>query len=50
MNNTVKRKISKALRIKALRPTLNRQEKSTELNLFNLNLFEKCLTEEFCVI
>ena len=34
-NNTVKRKISEALWIKDLRPTLNRQEKSIELKLFN---------------
>ena len=34
-NNTVKRKISETLWIKDLRPTLNRQEKSIELKLFN---------------
>ena len=34
-NNTVKRKISEALWIKDLKPTLNRQEKSIELTLFN---------------
>ena len=32
-NNTVKRKISEALWIKDLQPTLNRQEKSIELKL-----------------
>ena len=34
-NNTVKRKIPEALWIKDLRLTLNRQEKSIELKLFN---------------
>ena len=34
-NNTVKRKISEALWIKDLRATLNRQEKSIKLKLFN---------------
>ena len=33
-NNTVKRKISKVLWIRDLRPTLNRQERSIELKLF----------------
>ena len=34
-NNTVKRKVFEALWIKDLRPTLNRQQKSIELKLFN---------------
>ena len=34
-NNTVKRKIFEVLWIKDPRPTLNRQEKSIELKLFN---------------
>ena len=34
-NNTVKRKIFEVLKIKDPRPTLNRQEKSIELKLFN---------------
>ena len=34
-NNTVQRKISEVLWIKDVRPTLNRQEKSIELKLFN---------------
>ena len=33
--NTIKRKISKALWIKDLRPTLNKQDKSIELKLFD---------------
>ena len=34
-NNTIKRKISKALWIKDLRPTLNKQDKLIELKLFD---------------
>ena len=34
-NNTFKRKVAEALLIKELRPTLNIQEKSVELKLFN---------------
>ena len=34
-NNTFIRKVAKALLIKELRPTLNIQEKSVELKLFN---------------
>ena len=34
-NNTFKRKVAEALLIKELRPTLNIQEKSFELKLFN---------------
>ena len=49
-NNTVKRKIPEALWIKDLRLTLNRQEKSIELKLFNENVFETCLAVEFYVI
>ena len=48
--NKVNRKISEAPWIKDLRPTLNRQEKSIELKLFNESLSEKCFTLEFCVI
>ena len=34
-NNTMKRKLSEALFIKELKPTLNKQEKSLPLKLFN---------------
>ena len=34
-NNKLKRKIAEALRIKDLKPTLNTQEKSIQLKLFN---------------
>ena len=34
-NNTMKRKLSEALSIKELKPTLNKQEKSLPLKLFN---------------
>ena len=34
-NNTMKRKLSEPLFIKELKPTLNKQEKSLPLKLFN---------------
>ena len=34
-NNTMKRKLSEVLFIKELKPTLNKQEKSLPLKLFN---------------
>ena len=34
-NNVIKRKIAEALLIKEMKPTLNKQDNSVELNLFN---------------